>query len=158
MCYHAQSGDRYFLTNAPPRGTVYTHMPVWWNGRHRGLKIPWERSRAGSSPATGTMIYTAESINFWRYFFLSCNFFRVMAISHYTLIKLNSHKIVTADDLTKEALQVYWRFFLSICRQHVHKCWRWCWDCYALPILTPQGSKRHFAPSKKYLYAGVHGA
>ena len=27
---------------------------MWWNGRHRGLKIPWERSRACSSQVTGT--------------------------------------------------------------------------------------------------------
>ncbi len=29
-------------------------LPVWWNGRHMGLKIPRLRGRAGSSPATGT--------------------------------------------------------------------------------------------------------
>ena len=29
-------------------------MPVWWNGRHGGLKILWCLHRAGSSPATGT--------------------------------------------------------------------------------------------------------
>jgi hypothetical protein len=29
-------------------------MPWWWNGRHAGLKILWEQSRAGSSPARGT--------------------------------------------------------------------------------------------------------
>ncbi len=26
----------------------------WWNGRHGGLKIPWRRRRAGSSPAPPT--------------------------------------------------------------------------------------------------------
>ena len=29
-------------------------LPWWWNGRHAGLKILWEQSRAGSSPARGT--------------------------------------------------------------------------------------------------------
>ena len=29
-------------------------MRVWWNGRHKGLKIPRRNNRAGSSPATGT--------------------------------------------------------------------------------------------------------
>ena len=33
---------------------ISTHSPVWWNGRHRGLKIPWPLGRAGSSPVTGT--------------------------------------------------------------------------------------------------------
>ena len=37
-------------------------MPVWWNGRHRGLKIPWEQSRAGSSPATGTKRKKSEPV------------------------------------------------------------------------------------------------
>ena len=43
----------FFLTIYAVSGKV-NYTPVWWNGRHRGLKIPWERSRAGSSPATGT--------------------------------------------------------------------------------------------------------
>ena len=29
-------------------------LPGWWNGRHKGLKIPWPQGRAGSSPAPGT--------------------------------------------------------------------------------------------------------
>ena len=29
-------------------------MPGWWNGRHRGLKIPCPQGRAGSTPALGT--------------------------------------------------------------------------------------------------------
>ena len=31
-----------------------TMPPAWWNGRHRGLKIPCPRGRAGSNPAAGT--------------------------------------------------------------------------------------------------------
>lgn len=30
-------------------------MPLWWNGRHRGLKILCSKGRAGSNPAGGTM-------------------------------------------------------------------------------------------------------
>ena len=30
-------------------------MPLWWNGRHEGLKIPWIIIRKGSSPFRGTM-------------------------------------------------------------------------------------------------------
>jgi LysM repeat protein len=39
---------------------VYYHsMPLWWNGRHDGLKIHWtSKVRAGSSPASGTTILT----------------------------------------------------------------------------------------------------
>ena len=29
-------------------------VPVWWNGRHGGLKILWGLLRTGSSPVTGT--------------------------------------------------------------------------------------------------------
>ena len=29
-------------------------MPLWWNGRHRGLKIRWGQLRTGSSPVSGT--------------------------------------------------------------------------------------------------------
>ena len=43
----------------------YTRTPVWWNGRHRGLKIPWEQSRAGSSPATGTKKGTPTGCPYW---------------------------------------------------------------------------------------------
>ena len=32
----------------------YPYPPVWWNGRHKGLKIPRHNNRAGSTPATGT--------------------------------------------------------------------------------------------------------
>ncbi len=28
--------------------------PSWWNGRHRGLKIPFPKGSAGSTPADGT--------------------------------------------------------------------------------------------------------
>ncbi len=34
-------------------------MPVWWNGRHKGLKIPRWQQRTGSSPVTGTIPDTA---------------------------------------------------------------------------------------------------
>ena len=37
----------------------YTVARMWWNGRHRGLKIPCFNRRAGSSPA----IRTALQIN-----------------------------------------------------------------------------------------------
>jgi hypothetical protein len=30
-------------------------VPVWWNGRHTGLKIRCCNRRAGSNPATGTI-------------------------------------------------------------------------------------------------------
>ena len=34
--------------------SIVRRRPAWWNGRHRGLKIPRQRCRAGSSPAAGT--------------------------------------------------------------------------------------------------------
>ena len=30
------------------------YPPVWWNGRHRRLKISRQQCRTGSSPVTGT--------------------------------------------------------------------------------------------------------
>ena len=33
---------------------VVPHMPLWWNGRHKGLKIPRWQQRTGSSPVSGT--------------------------------------------------------------------------------------------------------
>ena len=39
---------------APHPTGLNRHVPAWWNGRHRGLKIPRPRGRAGSSPAAGT--------------------------------------------------------------------------------------------------------
>ena len=33
------------------------HTPGWWNGRHKGLKIPRPQGCAGSSPAPGTKQY-----------------------------------------------------------------------------------------------------
>ena len=33
-------------------------LPVWWNGRHTGLKIPCPYGRTGSNPVTGTIIPT----------------------------------------------------------------------------------------------------
>ena len=30
------------------------YTPLWWNGRHRGLKIRWGQLRTGSSPVSGT--------------------------------------------------------------------------------------------------------
>ena len=31
---------------------------MWWNGRHRGLKIPCPHRRAGSSPAIRTLLFS----------------------------------------------------------------------------------------------------
>ncbi len=41
-----------------------SYMPRWRNGRRAGLKIQWEHSRAGSSPALGTnvIIYFKERL------------------------------------------------------------------------------------------------
>lgn len=30
------------------------NAPVWWNGRHKGLKIPRPKNRTGSIPVGGT--------------------------------------------------------------------------------------------------------
>ena len=35
------------------------NAPVWWNGRHKGLKIPRWQHCTGSSPVTGTKILPA---------------------------------------------------------------------------------------------------
>ena len=44
-----------FLTGSAARDKLRTaNLPVWWNGRHKGLKIPRWQQRAGSSPVTGT--------------------------------------------------------------------------------------------------------
>lgn len=37
-------------------GGVLLHVPEWWNGRHRGLKILRPHGRAGSNPASGTIL------------------------------------------------------------------------------------------------------
>ena len=44
---------------------------MWWNGRHKGLKIPRRNNRAGSSPATGTKIGNLRQkvADFTYYFF-----------------------------------------------------------------------------------------
>ena len=39
--------------------SVFLIMPEWWNGRHRGLKIPSSHERTGSSPVSGTIHFLA---------------------------------------------------------------------------------------------------
>ena len=47
--------------NLLPRGEAFcsraAHPPGWRNGRRMGLKIPWPKGRAGSSPAPGTRFF-----------------------------------------------------------------------------------------------------
>ena len=38
------------------------NAPVWWNGRHKGLKIPRWQQRTGSSPVTGTKISSTHGV------------------------------------------------------------------------------------------------
>ena len=40
------------------------NAPVWWNGRHKGLKIPRWQQRTGSSPVTGTTSEGANTVPF----------------------------------------------------------------------------------------------
>ncbi len=40
----------------PESKTAKPILPGWWNGRHTGLKILWDVSRAGSSPAPGIFL------------------------------------------------------------------------------------------------------
>lgn len=40
-------------------------MPVWWNGRHQGLKIPCRKRRTGSSPVTGTIMNESRFSNYF---------------------------------------------------------------------------------------------
>lgn len=42
-------------------------MPRWWNGRHRGLKIPGPKGRAGSIPARGTIKTLSSTWSFLLY-------------------------------------------------------------------------------------------
>jgi hypothetical protein len=43
----------FYSKQVPERCNV---LPLWWNGRHVGLKIQWtSKVRAGSSPASGTV-------------------------------------------------------------------------------------------------------
>ena len=58
---------------------------MWWNGRHRGLKIPCRNKRAGSSPA----IRTALNLNRFKVFYLqkkSAFFGRLWFILWFTLL------------------------------------------------------------------------
>ena len=48
-----EKGDGCCLTGKGKNGNILP-MPEWWNGRHRGLKIPWRQLRDGSSPFSGT--------------------------------------------------------------------------------------------------------
>ena len=51
----ARAASRRGIGLAPPAAPgLAPRTPGWWNGRHWGLKIPWPRGRAGSSPAPGT--------------------------------------------------------------------------------------------------------
>ena len=45
---------RISLTLTQKSAKMSIHLPVWWNGRHQGLKIPCRQLRTGSSPVTGT--------------------------------------------------------------------------------------------------------
>ena len=54
--------------------------PVWWNGRHKGLKIPRHNNRAGSTPATGTK--TKNPVGFCRQDFSFC-------IIHFSLFNIH---------------------------------------------------------------------
>ena len=47
--------------------TCQTHLPVWWNGRHQGLKIPCRQLRTGSSPVTGTKKEHPTGVFFFGY-------------------------------------------------------------------------------------------
>ena len=49
-----KEGAAASLTAAGSGGKLIKHLPVWWNGRHQGLKIPWSKGRARSSRVTGT--------------------------------------------------------------------------------------------------------
>ena len=54
------------LTHPKNCAKIIKHMPLWWNGRHRGLKIRWGRLRTGSSPVSGTR-QRLEAIRYERY-------------------------------------------------------------------------------------------
>jgi hypothetical protein len=38
-------------------------VPEWRNGRRGGLKIRWSQGRVGSTPSSGTIIYSTSSFN-----------------------------------------------------------------------------------------------
>lgn len=48
-------------------GIQYITMPGWWNGRHRGLKIPRPHGRASSSLALGTKKAPFRELLFFLY-------------------------------------------------------------------------------------------
>ena len=47
-------GGMPYLTAPENCAKMSGYMPLWWNGRHRGLKIRWGQLRTGSSPVSGT--------------------------------------------------------------------------------------------------------
>jgi hypothetical protein len=46
----------------------------WWNGRHKGLKIPWGQPREGSSPFPSSLIYKGLSFHRLKPFFVEVDF------------------------------------------------------------------------------------
>ena len=54
--------SKFFPKTVDKRGHLWysnpcQYPPVWWNGRHRRLKISRQQCRTGSSPVTGTIRY-----------------------------------------------------------------------------------------------------
>ena len=61
-----ENGDGCCLTGKGKNGNILP-MPEWWNGRHRGLKIPWRQLRDGSSPFSGTKTNRQFTQVDWRF-------------------------------------------------------------------------------------------
>ena len=66
------------------------HMPEWWNGRHRGLKIPWRQLRDGSSPFSGTKTNRQFTQVDWRF---------VLFFSLFNLLYSRKGEFVSRDEI-----------------------------------------------------------
>ena len=56
----SKSGQDCPLDGAEPAMLYCARMRMWWNGRHRGLKIPCPQKRVGSSPTIRTALKLLE--------------------------------------------------------------------------------------------------
>ena len=87
----------------------------WWNGRHWGLKIPWEQSRAGSTPVPSILPHNVKQI---RPVGAVCVFLYVTTVCHvrgYTVGYKQSRHIRGSAVNSHDAINV--AHFISVARQ-----------------------------------------
>ena len=85
-------------------------MPLWWNGRHKGLKIPRQKYHTGSSPVSGTTNLTFKK------------FFVIIFIQNAGLVFNGQHpglRFISLSKTSKIFIKIFQKFeFKSHIRHH----------------------------------------